>query len=107
MIPQIPREMLRHSVTFESLTGADADGNGTFATAAAMSFVWCEPVKDWLRNNMGEMKDDKLTLFYDCVNSDPAGTAFKKGDRVTFSGSVYIVRTVKDFSPHHLEVVLI
>lgn len=107
MIPQIPREMLRHSVTFEALTAADADGNGTFATAVTISFVWCEPVKDWLRSNVGEMKDDKLTLFYDCVNSSPAAIAFKQGDRVTFGSDKYLVRTIKDFSPHHLEVILI
>ena len=107
MIPQIPREMLHHSATFEALTAADADGNGTFATAATISFVRCEPVKEWLRSNDGETKNDKLTLFYDCVNSNPAAIAFKQGDRVTFNGAAYSVRTIKDFSPHHLEVILI
>ena len=102
----IPRKYFEHTVSYEATTGNDADGNGTYATAVSLFFVRCEPVKSWVNVSNGEMKDDKLTLFYDCVNSEPAGLAIAKGDRITFNGAAYVVREVKDFSPHHLEVAL-
>jgi hypothetical protein len=102
----IPRIALRHNITFESLTSQNADGDGVYATAQSVFFVMGEPVKDWKLASDGEMKDDKLTLFYDCVNSDPPGLTFKKGDKITFNSNIFIVRTIKDFTPHHVEVVL-
>jgi hypothetical protein len=121
----IPRIALVHDILFESLTSRNADGDGTYATAQQIFFVRCEPIKDWIRNSNGEMKDDKLTLFYDCVNSlpmvvvpgvdpdpdtivegDPLSIVFKQGDRITFKSESYSVRTIKDFSPHHYEVIL-
>lgn len=102
----IPRKFLEHSASYEARTGTDADGNGTYASAVDLSFIRCEPVKAWVNASNGEMKDDKLTLFYDCVNSEPAGLTLAKGDRVTYNGALYAVREVNDFSPHHLEVAL-
>ena len=102
----IPRKFLEHTVTHEAATATDRNGARTYATGVAVSFVRCEPVSAWKAAQNGEMKDDKLTLFYDCVNSDPAGRTFKKGDRVTFNGAAYTVRDFKDFSPHHLEIFL-
>lgn len=102
----IPRKYLEHSISHEVRTGIDADGNGTYATAVDVFFVRCDPVKSWVNASNGEMKDDKLTLYYDCVNSDPPGLTFTKGDRETYNGAAYVVREVKDFSPHHLEVTL-
>lgn len=102
----ISRNILSHDVQYAKRTGTDADGNGIYATAVSIYFVRCEPVKSWLRNTDGEMKDDKLTMFYDCVNSDPSSANFKKGDKVVFKNEDYTVREVKDFSPHHFEVIL-
>lgn len=102
----IPRKYLIHSVAYESRTGTDADGNGTYATSVALDFVRCEPVQAWVNASNGEMKDDKLTLFYDCVNSEPTALPFAKGDRVSYNAALYVVRDVKDFFPHHLEVML-
>jgi hypothetical protein len=122
----IPRIALVHEILFESLMSRNADGDGTYATAQQIFFVRCNAVAAWIRNSNGEMKDDKLTLFYDCVNSlpmvvvpgvdpdpdtiiegDPLSIVFKQGDRVTFMGDIYSVREVKkDSLPHHYEVIL-
>ena len=102
----IPRKFLEHTVAHEARTATDRNGAGTYAAAVTVAFVRCEPVSAWKAAQNGEMKDDKLTLFYDCVNSDPAGRTFKKGDRVTYGGAAYTVRDFKDFSPHHLEIFL-
>ena len=107
----IPRIILCHAATLENRTGTDADGVGTYNTAVNLAFIRCEPVKAWSRSNIGEMKDDKLTLFYDCVNSEPVGVEFNPGDMVTFDGTAYTVRVCEVYhgegaEPHHFEVKL-
>jgi len=102
----IPKIALVHDITLYTITGVDADNNPVISASAPVSFVRCEPVKDWMQNTLGEMKDDRLLMFYDCVNSKPASLAFNKGDKIKFNGQDYFVRTVKDFTPHHLEISL-
>ena len=102
----IPRIILTHSVTYYGRTGIDAYNKPTYSTGAAVSFVRCEPVKHNAFNDTGESKDDKLTLFYDCVNSEPITVVPKNGDKVNFLTVDYIAREVKDFSPYHYEVIL-
>ena len=102
----IPRIILIHSCTYYSKTGIDAYNKPTYAAGAAVSFIRCEPVKHNAFTDTGESKDDKLTLFYDCVNSEPTTIIPKKGDKVNFLTTDYIVREVKDFSPIHYEVIL-
>lgn len=102
----IPRAALTHTASLETRTGTDADNNGIFSTAVDLSHIRCEPVKAWVNATNGEMRDDKLTLFFDCVNSVPASAVFEKGDRVTHKGIAYTVREVKDYAPHHFEVML-
>lgn len=102
----IPRIILIHDVTYERRTGTNADGKGAYATAVPVYFVRCEPIKSWVNAANGEMKDDKLTMFFDGVNSEPAMIDFKKGDRITFKSAAYTIRDIKDFYPHHLEIIL-
>lgn len=105
-LPAIPQDILTHEVTLYATTGLDADNNPTYATAVVISFVRCEPVSAWRQNSNGEMKDDKLTLFFDCVNSSPNTATFKKGDKVVFNSQDYFIRDMRDFRPHHLEIYL-
>ena len=102
----IPKRVLIHDVVVWSPTGTDRNNKPTYSASAPVSFVRCEPVSAWRQNSTGEMKDDKLTLFFDCVNSEPNSQAFKKGDKVVFAGRDFFVREIKDFSPHHLEIAL-
>lgn len=103
MLPPIPRDILIHSAT-KYTTTKDRYGKETISASAPITFIRCEPVSEWKQANIGEMKDDKLLMFYDCVNSLPAGLSFAKGDKVEFNGQDYTVRSFKDFSPHHLEI---
>ena len=102
----IPRRILVHSVTYSARASVDEYNNPTYATGVPVSFVRLEPVKMTALRALGELKDDKFTLYYDCENSEPTGVAFKELDKITYNGSDYIIRSISDFSPHHLEMVL-
>jgi hypothetical protein len=104
----IPRIALPHSIVWYKRTGVDATNKATYAKGVKISFVRCEPMKQTAMKSLGEMKDDKITLFYDCVNSSPVGLVMSLGDKVEvgIGGNSFTVRTVGDFSPHHYEVYL-
>jgi hypothetical protein len=102
----IPRIMLKDNVVFSALGARDRDGNGTFAAAIHIFFVHCEPVKEYARKLDGDSKDDKLKLFYDYVNSSPTGINFKQGDKISYRGQDYFIRTIYDYPAHHAEIML-
>ncbi len=102
---QIPKIVLIHSGTYYNVS-KDEYGNDTITASAPLSAIRCEPVKSSALKALGEMKDDVLTLYFDCVNSSPKGQTFSKYDKITFNGQSYEIRDVKDFSPHHYEVAL-
>lgn len=102
---QIPKIILIHSGTYYNVS-KDEYGNDTITASAPLSAIRCEPVKSSALKALGEMKDDVLTLYFDCVNSSPKGQTFSKYDKINFKGQLYEIRDVKDFSPHHYEVYL-
>jgi len=103
---QIPRRMLIHNIILRPVLNKDEYGNRTFSASAAISYVRCEPSKRNALASLGEMKDDKLILFYDCFNSEPQTLTFNLNDEVEFNSQKYTIRDFKDFSPHHLEIFL-
>ena len=85
-------------------TGTDDDDNPLYGLS--VMYVRCEPIKESAMRSLGEMKDDKLRLFYDFRNSSPTTLTISPLDKIVFNGVDYIVRQVLDFSPHHIEVTL-
>ena len=103
----IPRAILTHSISHAARVSVDQYNKPTYATpATVVNYVRCEPVKASALKALGDMKDDKLTVYYDCANSSPAGIVFKELDRIIFGGVYYTIRTIVDFSPHHVEIML-
>jgi hypothetical protein len=108
----IPRAMLPHTATYKKLTGIDGRGNKTYATGVALAYVRFESAKKNAFTALGEQKNDRAIMFFDCVNSYPVGTAFATGDVLTYSSQDYEVREVIkecafDSNPHHYEVMLV
>ena len=103
---QIPRRVLNHSVTFYARSGVDTYNKVTYATGVNISYVRVEPVKQTSLKSLGEMKDDRMILFYDYKNSYPIGINIKALDKITYNGTDYIVRSVNDYVNHHCEVYL-
>jgi hypothetical protein len=103
---QIPRRILNQSVDYYKRKSLDEYGNVTYETAQTINFVRLEPVKQSTLKALGEMKDDKLLMFYDYVNSSPNNIVFSELDKVVYSGRSFIIRTIADYIGHHAEVTL-
>lgn len=107
----IPRRLLVHSGTLKHRTGVDQYNKPTYAADVALTNVRFEPVKATALQALGEMKDDKMLMFFDCVNSSPVGTTFAQMDRIVFGDLTLTVRMVEPVygdsaAVHHYEVSL-
>ena len=109
---QIPRSILPHTASLKKLTGIDSRGNATYATAVDLNYVRLEVARKNALTSLGEQRNDSMVLFFDVINSLPAGTEFAINDVVTFGGRDYTVReAVAEYTvygtPHHYEVALV
>jgi hypothetical protein len=80
-----------------------------YGTSVALSRVRFEPIKQNAMTSLGDMRNDKFLLFFDCRNSLPLGRTFAIKDKITFGSQVLSVRAVTpcygDASTvHHYEV---
>jgi hypothetical protein len=106
------KNLLIHSCKYEARTGTDRDGNETYATAETLEHVRIVPVLATEKSDVGETKDDKLTLYYAPAISTPAIVPEQLA-RVTWNGEVFTIRSVQPCytqgggTIHHYEVALI
>jgi hypothetical protein len=109
----ISKGILDHSVTKYAKIGESSYGNPIYSdTQEDITYVRVATSKKALLTNLGELKNDKLVLIFDCTNSLPAGTTFNEGDKIVYKDVDYIVREVTDPSgddenPHHYRVALV
>lgn len=89
----------------------DTHNKETFAAGVTLQFVRFEPTKQTAITSLGEGKDDKMMMFFDCKNSLPVGTTFSQLDKIVFGDFTLRVR-LNDFlygddaAVHHYEVSL-
>jgi len=62
--------------------------------------------------SLGDMKNDKYKMFFDCANSAPSGTEFKKDDKIVYGSLTLFVRATENpkalgTAIHHWEVSLV
>jgi hypothetical protein len=106
------KNLLIHSCTYAAPAGTDRDGNETYRTPATLEHVRIVPVLATAKSDVGETKDDKLTLFYAPGISTPAIVPEELA-RVTWKGADYTVRSVQPCYTqggeiiHHYEAALI
>lgn len=110
MSSPIPRRLLPHTAILEPFDKIEGSVP-TYLAAVTLTFVRCEPVRHNAMTNLGEARNDKLTLFYDPKTSRPAGLVPTKKSKVTIDGVAYQVREVVPCygsgpSVHHYEVAL-
>ena len=115
---QIPRAVLIHSAKAWTVT-LDEDRNETKGDEITLKNVRCVPVKQNTLTANGLQKDDKLTLFYDVVNSSAWNGTAKAADwkpengmKLLFNGTEYTMRVVQQMyartsAVHHYEVQLV
>lgn len=108
----IPARLLIHSCTYSAPASNDRDGNATYGEAVTLSNVRFEPIKAALKSDVGETKDDKLTMFYAPYISTPQIVPEPLA-RVSWNNVNYTVRSVQpcytygDAAVHHYEVALV
>jgi hypothetical protein len=108
MSAPIPRRLLPHSAKYKPYTGTVGSVK-QYGTEVDLEHVRLEPVKQNAMTSLGDMKNDRVAVFYDCVNSRPAGLVFKTGDVITFDSVAYTVRKASPVygmgqAVHHWEV---
>lgn len=92
MSEPISEGLLVHTATLTPSGGEDDYGVPIAGTPITLTKIRVSRVRFNPVNTLGESKDDKLTLIFDTVYSQPSGTTFKEGDKVTFMGVDYFVR---------------
>ena len=114
----ISKHLLIHSAKAWTVT-LDEDRNETKGDEITLKNVRCVPVKQNTLTANGLQKDDKLTMFYDSVNSSAYNGTAKVADwkpengmRVLFNGTEYTARVVQPMyartdEVHHYEVQLV
>lgn len=95
----IPQRLLVHTCTYETPSGYDRDGEPTYNEAVTLSHVRFEAVIATAKSDVGESKDDKLTLYYEPFFSNPAIVPVELA-RVTWGGNAYTIRSV---TPHYTQ----
>lgn len=109
MSKPIPRNLLIHTAVLSHVTGTDEYGVDT-VSESTLKYVRFEPSKQTNLTVLGESRNDKYTMFYDCVNSRPSGVTFAQEDHITYNGVELTIRKVDEESDdrklHHYEVYL-
>lgn len=108
MSKPIPRRMLPHVAVLSPYIGTIASVR-QYGTDIDLSFVRFEPVRQTALTSLGDSKNDRFTMYYDCINSMPRGTVPKQFDKISFQFMMLTVRYVKPCygdraGVHHYEV---
>ena len=104
--------LLIHTCTYAAPAGTDRDGNATYSTPATLEHVRIVPVLATAKSDVGETKDDKLTLFYAPFISTPAIIPEELA-QITWNGATYTIRSVQPCytqggdEVHHYEAALV
>lgn len=111
MSSPISPAILTHSATLYPTTGV-VNSVRTYGAAVNLTSVRVRSVKQTAMASLGEMKNDKFLLTFDCVNSVPAGTTFKANDKIVYGSYTLAVRaaipaTGDSSAVHHWEVSLV
>lgn len=106
------KALLIHSCTYEEPATRDRDGNATYGTAKSVSNVRFVPIEATVKSDVGETKDDRVTMYY-CPGISTPDFVPKELAKVTFNSEVYTIRSVQPCytqggtSVHHYEAALV
>jgi hypothetical protein len=107
----IGENLLTQTADFHSYLGESEQGGANYDTKVVLTKVRVNKAKQMLMTALGEAKNDKLVLFYDCVLSLPAGTTFKADDKIVYNSIDYRVREViearNESTIHHYKLALV
>lgn len=111
-IPQIPVELLIHSVTYHEYSESDRWGE-SWKDPVILERVRVEPLQKVIRGAAGDQVTSVATLFVDSVNSLPQPLpAFTLKSKIIFNGNEMFVAApdplyaLDPAIPHHWEIAL-
>lgn len=108
----IPTRLLIHTCEYTRPESYDRDGNATLGEPVTLANVRIEPVLATAKNDVGESKNDKLTLYYVPFVSSPQIIPEELAI-VTWNGQTFQIRSVSPFytqggdAVHHYEAALV
>ena len=104
--------LLIHTCTYSEPTGYDRDGNETMSEAKTLTNVRLVPVLATAKSDIGETKDDRLTLYYAPGISAPEIVPKEKA-QIVWNGGTYTIRSITPCytqggdAIHHYEAALV
>ena len=112
MAAPVSLRLLPHTAEARTVTGFDEDRKPVYGERITLKHVRCTAFRQNSYTSLGVQSADKMTLIFDCVNSEPAGFVPLKNMTITSGGQDY---TVRDVTPccdgsstvHHYEVALV
>jgi len=112
VIEPIPKEVLTDTIGYRSLVGKDKLGVKTYDPAETSPATELTLVRIRKKSERKRTSDDddiilKAKIWYDVVNSLPAGITPKEGDIFIHGGKTYTAKFIseaKDFNIHHYRV---
>lgn len=107
----IGENLLTQTADLYPYTGESEQGGASYGNKVVLTDVRVNKAKQMLMTALGEAKNDKLVLFYDCVLSLPTGTTFKADDKIVYGTVNYRVREViearDESTVHHYKLALV
>jgi hypothetical protein len=89
---RIPKCWLRQSVQYCEYLGKDKYQNITYADAVTLSNIRIEYNVQTVNDANGETQVDDAVVYYDPVQSSPAGLSFKRRSKIIFGGDDFVLR---------------
>lgn len=87
------KSLLIHTCTYYAPSTRDRDGNITYNEGVALSNVRLVPVLATMKSDVGETKDDKLTLYVAPFSSTPQIIPEELA-KISFKNCDYTIRSV-------------
>ena len=106
------KQLLIHSCTYAAPASTDRDGNKTYGTAQTLTNVRLVPVLATAKSDIGETKDDRLTLYIAPGITSP-DVVPEELAQITWKSETYTIRSVQPCytkggdTVHHYEAALV
>lgn len=104
----IPKVLLIHTVTQAKVKGNEGWGDESLTDQQELRYVRVEPSSRVIRDKNNAEVQLAATLFFDCKNSRPVGTAFSEDQVIDFQGQKYRIVSVEPLTDrrklHHYEI---
>ena len=100
----IAPRLLIHNCIYRAPAQRDRDGNFIY-NETELQAVRIMPVLAVNKDSAGETKNDRLTLYFDCTNSQPEGFELHENAQIIWNGDAYTIRSVQPCYTHSTTVV--